>query len=98
MWVLATQKILLACPLMSLKHAKINVLKEELKFSLEPKKLLMHNIICSVEYEIQSPDHDDKESIEQYCPIILRGIRPPRNNIGREEHCTLKKTKKVTVN
>jgi hypothetical protein len=66
------------------------LLEKGLNFAIAPRKIPIEDILCSIENSIKNLPDNAKEEIRQDCSVILRRVKPPKNNITKEESLALK--------
>ena len=66
------------------------LMEKGLNVSLAPRKILVDNIICDIEYGIKELPDVTKDIIHQDCTIILIKAKAPKNNINKPEFDALK--------
>lgn len=63
---------------MKLDEHILNLLRKGLNFSITPRKILVEDILCNIEYGIKNLPDNIKEQIIQDCSITLRKAKPPK--------------------
>lgn len=61
-----------------------------MNFSLAPKKVLVADIICDIEFGNKNLPDNIKDIIRQDCAVILRKAKTTRNNFNKDEFKALK--------
>lgn len=69
----------------SFPPSTFNILGKGLNFALAPRKILIEDIICDVEFRIRGLPDNIKDTIRQDCAVVFRKEKPPNNNINKDE-------------
>ena len=77
-----------------LNSSSRTLLEKGLNFAIAPKKILVEDIICSIEESIKHLPENDAEEVCQNCALTLRRAKPPKPNITNEEYRALKELRK----
>jgi len=68
----------------------LRLLNTGINFALAPRKILVDDIICKIEFGIRDLLDNDMEVIQQDCIIVLSKVKSPKSNISKNEFLPLK--------
>jgi hypothetical protein len=87
---IATKNLVINLSTHPIDENTTRLLEKGLNFAIAPRKIPFEDILCSIENSIKNLPDYAKEEIRQDCSVILRRVKPPKNNITKEESLALK--------
>ena len=79
-------------------HIETDLLTKGLNFSMTSKTLSNKDIIATVEDTVKDLGKEEADTIRAKVSLTLQSSKPPKDNLPKDEHKTLKEVQLAKVN